>query len=1240
VVRVNTFPPDPRVCRWLNVCGGALLLLVATVLIGRFAGIKSLVTIVPDGAPMSFPTVMGFLLAGVAFVAHGTGRPGLARVVTAGLLLLGAGTLVIYVTAEPLGWKRFIYDPVQPVISEGVGFDGRMSPNAAVSFAFLACALWLLSAARLSARLAACCIALLLAIALFAIVNYTTGLRFSAAWWRYSALAVHSALAFLVATMGLLYWLMRRMAVAEKAVMRTVPFLVVAGTAVTVLAAVVLVSNEHRLDATRAMNHTLGVEAAIDRFIASVARLESSTRAFGVTGEESYLERIQVHRESVKAAADALVRMTADNPPQHVRARALLPLIEEKFRVNDAQVRARRTGGVEAAAAELRAERPELMAGLRAATTGLQAEEHRVLNRRRDETSINEARLQWVLLVGAVVCVGLVGIALTLVYRAHRELQHVNDQLELRVRERTGELEASTMQLKKSEQRLRFLADKMPQLVWTVLPDGRIENLNQGWLEYLGAANEEEGASMVTKCVHPDELPAATLAWRRMRDGVESAGGELRLRRADGVYRWHLWRSHPERDAQGRVVRWVGTCTDIQEQKRAEEQLEQRIAERTAELRASEERFRQAFEFAGIGMAIVGLDGRWVRVNKSICEIVGYSQPELVAKTFQDITHPDDLAADLAHVKELIAGTRRSYQMEKRYIHRDGHLVWVRLTVSIVRAANNDPVHFVSQIEDITERKRLEESLANARDQALESSRLKSEFLATMSHEIRTPMNGVIGMTSLLRDTPLTAAQAEYVRTIESSGESLLSIINDILDYSKIEAGRIELETSPFDLRQCMEDSLDLFAARAVEKKIELVCRIGPEVPRDVVGDAARLRQILVNLIGNALKFTESGEIVVSVEGEAAETRQRLRFAVRDTGIGIASAGMERLFKSFSQVDASTTRRFGGTGLGLAISKRLVEAMDGKIWAESEPGKGSTFHFTIVVDVHPDTAAMAQFTLPELVKRRLLVVDDNPISLRVIGELARSWGMIVHEVSSGREALDWLGTNGGCDVAVIDLHMPGMDGDQLAVAIHAQPELEHVPLVLLTALGRPTRSAEFVQLVSKPVKADALRLAIRAGLRRQTGSRSRDPFPPPGIDSTLGQRCPLRLLIAEDNAVNRRVASLLLERLGYRPTTVVNGLEAVTAIANGNYDAILMDVEMPELDGCEATRRIRTLSRSATRPWIIALTAGATQAHRDRAMGSGMNDFLTKPVRTESISGALERAHAGLNGSVLAREDA
>ncbi|HUR57875.1 MAG TPA: CHASE domain-containing protein [Opitutaceae bacterium] len=525
-------------------------------------------------------------------------------------------------------------------------------------------------------------------------------------------------------------------------------------------------------------------------------------------------------------------------------------------------------------------------------------------------------------------------------------------------------------------------------------------------------------------------------------------------------------------------------------------------AERTGELVASEERFRHAFEFAGIGMALVALNGRWLRVNKSLCDIVGYSEEELLQKNFQDITHPDDLATDLALLSELIAGQRRFYQMEKRYFHRDRKVVWIRLTASLVRDSAGAPLHAIAQIEDITDRKRLEENLARARDQAVEASRLKSEFLATMSHEIRTPMNGVLGMTSLLRDTALTPTQADYLRTIESSGDSLLTIINDILDYSKIEAGRIELEIAPFELRQCVDDALDLFAGRAKEKKIKLDYVPGLGVPAHVAGDATRLRQILVNLLANAIKFTQAGEVRVSLEAgtpDATTRRQRLSFAVRDTGIGIPPEGMTRLFKSFSQVDASTTRRFGGTGLGLAISKRLAELMGGTMWAESEAGRGSTFHFDVLIEPH---------------------------------------------------------------------------------------------MAPLEAVERPTAAAD---------------------------------------DATLAQRCPLRLLIAEDNPVNQRVATLLLQRMGYRSTAVGNGLEVLAAMEYTDYDAILMDIEMPELDGCEATQRIRARRHLPTRPWIIALTAGAMQDDRERAFAAGMNDFLTKPVRPDALAAALARAHTGVS---------
>jgi len=546
----------------------------------------------------------------------------------------------LYALAAPLGLQRFIYNPLRPVISQGVGLDGRMSPNVALATLLLGAGLLLLGAHRLRPRLATPVVALLLAIPLLAAISYLTGLRFAAEWWRYTSMAIHTTLSFLAAATLLLFWLVRRMARAERIAARTLPFFVGAGTVVFVLGAVVLVSNEQRLTATRAVTRTLEVDAAIDRFIASVARLESSTRAFGVTGDEHYVERIQVHRTSTAEAAEAIVRLTAGQAVQQARARAIRPLIGEECAINDAQVQARRTGGAEAAARVLRSEPPELMTGLRASTDGLQTEENRAAQRLRSEAAINEARLRWGLVAGALLTVGLVSTAFSLVHRAQADLQQANDLLEQRVRDRTAELEASAAQLRENEGRLRFLADTMPQLVWTVRPDGTLENVNHGYRVFLGVATEAEALAALATVVHPDDVEETQREWEAMRAEQRSAGGELRLRRSDGAYRWHLWRAHPERDTAGALVRWVGTSTDIHDHKLAEERLEARVAERTADLGASEQRFRHAFHFAGTGMAIVALDGRWTRVNRSVCEIVATAKPSCCKRRFKTSRTP------------------------------------------------------------------------------------------------------------------------------------------------------------------------------------------------------------------------------------------------------------------------------------------------------------------------------------------------------------------------------------------------------------------------------------------------------------------------------------------------------------------------------------------------------------------------------------------------------------------------
>ena len=650
---------------------------------------------------------------------------------------------------------------------------------------------------------------------------------------------------------------------------------------------------------------------------------------------------------------------------------------------------------------------------------------------------------------------------------------------------------------------------------------------------------------------------------------------------------------------------------------------------RTAEtaVRASEERFRALAQHAPVGIFQTDARGGCVFVNERWIALAGLSRAEAAGDGWSAALHPEDQAAIFTEW-QAFSREEREFSLEYRFLHRDGRVVWVAGSAVALRDPAGAASGYLGTVSDITTRKELETSLALARDHALEASRLKSEFLATMSHEIRTPMNGVIGMTALLRDTPLSPVQADYLHTIESSGESLLTLINDILDYSKIAAGRIDLEVKEFDLRQPVEDALDLLAGRAAEKKIELACLIGAGVPARIASDVTRLRQIIVNLLSNAVKFTATGEVLLTVESEAAGDRLRLKFAVKDTGIGISPEGMARLFKSFSQVDASTTRRFGGTGLGLAISRRLAELMGGTVWAESRPGEGSVFSFSILVDAVQAATAPANL---ELKGRHLLIVDDNPTNRRVVASHATAWGMIVEEAASAAAALAQLATERECDVAVIDADLPEMAGGEFARTLRGLPGRRPPQLVLLTALRNASTDIAVAPTVTKPIKAETLRTAITAALRVQPITvRTRAPFAAPSHDPELARRCPLKLLVAEDNAVNQRVATLLLHRLGYQTAIAANGLEAVAAAGAVDFDAILMDVEMPELDGREAARKIRAMRGSLTRPWIIALTAGAMQGDRERCLSAGMNDFLTKPVRPNALSDALERAHAAL----------
>jgi PAS domain S-box-containing protein len=785
-------------------------------------------------------------------------------------------------------------------------------------------------------------------------------------------------------------------------------------------------------------------------------------------------------------------------------------------------------------------------------------------------------------------------------------------------------------EIAQKEAQFRFIFEAAPfGISWRhVRPDGsHIRLINDAHLRICDLTREQvDQPGAFARITHPDDQVRQNELMEALLQGrVTSFAMEKRYLRADGSVVWVAYSSQRRVDPDG-SEEFLSTVVDITELKRAER-----------ELAVKEAQFRFIFEAVPVGLswAVPGKDETRI-VNAEHMRLTGLSAEEAKRPgVFQARSHLEDFARQQALVAKLNAGEIDAFTMDKRYIHREGEVVWVRLLRRMFRDTEGRQTE-LNALVDITELKRHAAELSAAKEAAEAANLAKSQFLAMMSHEIRTPMNGVIGMTSLLLDSKLTPEQRDYVETVRYSGDALLTIINDILDFSKIESGRLELEQSEFVLRECVEGALDLLAPKVAEKGLELLYDVADNVPGSVRGDTTRLRQILVNLLSNAVKFTAKGEVVLSLHAALRDDgRTELRFAVRDTGIGIPPEALSRLFQSFSQVDASTTRKFGGTGLGLVISRRLAEMMGGSMGVESTVGKGSTFHFTVVVD--QVASKPRPWLVPgnsHLAGHRLLVVDDNATNRRILTDVAAGCGMSVRAATTGSEALGWLRAGELFDAAVLDMHMPEMDGLTLAREIRRLRDPGAMPLVMLSSLGERDIAAEgqlFAAYLTKPAKPAQL-LEVLARLFRAEAEAARPVSAHPFVAAAAAMASRTeRVLLAEDNVVNQKVALIMLSKLGFRADVAANGHEAIAAVRRQPYDLILMDVQMPEMDGLEAARQIRAAQPDRqTGPWIIALTANAMQGDREQCLAAGMDDYVSKPVKNEELAAALDRARLAL----------